>query len=122
MHSTITFYNDKNDQKTHTRSFPSQLPFLRPLLFHPLSYLGLQQANSRPEFHSASDRAAIFYLKTVRRINIDSKGRGKFTEHYLLRLIKPTQNVKQTPMVFEADYNLLGQITVMSNPTMDKLC
>ena len=80
-----------------------------------------QQADSQPEFDNASDRAAIFYRNAVRRINIDSKGRGKFTESHLLRMIKLTQNVKQTPMLFEAYYNLLGHFTVMSNSTVDKL-
>jgi hypothetical protein len=39
---------------------------------------------------SAEDRASSFYRNSIRRININDKGRGKFTEHHLLRLIKLT--------------------------------
>jgi hypothetical protein len=41
------------------------------------------------------DRASSFYRNSIRRININDKGRGKFTEHALLRLIKLTERVDQ---------------------------
>lgn len=57
----------------------------------------------------------------MRKININDKGRGKFTEHHLLRLIKLTENVTQAPLLFEAYYNYLGHYTVISSTTVDKM-
>ncbi len=56
-------------------------------LFYPCS----TQQNQEPEeeYHDL-DRAANFYRNTIRRININDKGRGKFTEHHLVRLTKLT--------------------------------
>lgn len=67
------------------------------------------------------NRAANFYRNSIRRININDKGRGKFTEHHLLRLIKLTEGVEQEPLLFEAYYNYLGHFTIISSTTVDKM-
>lgn len=67
------------------------------------------------------DRAANFYRKSIRRININDKGRGKFTQHHLIRLIKLTDKIEQVPLLFEAYYNYLGHFTVINNSTVDKM-
>ena len=50
------------------------------------------EASSGRQFEG-EDRAATFYRNSIRRININDNGRGKFTEHHLLRLIKLTDKV-----------------------------
>ena len=50
------------------------------------------EASSSRTFEG-EDRAATFYRNSIRRININDNGRGKFTEHHLLRLIKLTDKV-----------------------------
>lgn len=67
------------------------------------------------------DRASSFYRNSIRRININDKGRGKFTEHHLLRLIKLTERAEQEPLLFEAYYNYLGHFTLISSTTVDKM-
>lgn len=67
------------------------------------------------------DRAANFYRNSIRRININDKGRGKFTQHHLLRLTKLTEKPEQVPLLFEAYYNYLGHFTVISNTTVDRM-
>lgn len=52
---------------------------------------------------------------------MNDKGRGKFTEHHLLRLIKLTEKVEQEPLLFEAYYNYLGHFTMISSTTVDKM-
>lgn len=67
------------------------------------------------------DRASTFYRNSIRRININNKGRGKFTEHHLLRLAKLVDNEAQLPLLFEGYYNYLGHFTVISCSTVDKM-
>jgi len=40
-------------------------------------------------------RSAIFYRNSIRRINIDVRGRGKFTQHHLLKLTSLTKKAEQ---------------------------
>lgn len=67
------------------------------------------------------DRAENFYRNSIRRININDKGKGKFTEHHLIRLSKLTEKVSQLPLLFEGYYNYLGHFTVISSRTVDKM-
>lgn len=46
------------------------------------------------------DRAASFYRNTIRRVNTNEKGRGKFTEHHLLRLEQLVEKSEQEPLLF----------------------
>ena len=39
---------------------------------------------------TAEDKMANFYRNSIRKINVNDKGRGKFTEHHLIQLIKLT--------------------------------
>lgn len=97
-------------------------------IFKPLYTFSNQEAEEQANKSSDAlrdddeiDRAANFYRKSIRRININDKGRGKFTQHHLLRLIKLTEKIEQVPLLFEAYYNYLGHFTVISNSTVDKM-
>lgn len=67
------------------------------------------------------DRAANFYRNSIRRVNVNDKGKGKFTQHHLIRLIKLTDRVEQEPLLYEAYYNYLGHFTVIDSLTVDKM-
>lgn len=63
------------------------------LLFKPLTLLPVytfcsEQQSLQAQNQDDLDRAANFYRNSVRRINVDAQGRGKFTEHHLIRLTK----------------------------------
>lgn len=62
-----------------------------------------------------------FYRNSIRRINVNDKGRGKFTEHHLIKLTKLTENEHQLPLLFEGYYNFVGHFTVITNKTVDKM-
>lgn len=65
------------------------------------------------------DKSANFYRNSIRRINVDKEGRGKFTEYHLARLTKLTERSSQVPLLFEAYYNYLGHFTVISSKVVD---
>lgn len=67
------------------------------------------------------DKATTFYRNSIRRININSKGRGKFTQHNLLRLIKLVESSQQQQLLLEAYYNYIGHFTLMDSSTVDKM-
>lgn len=66
-------------------------------------------------------RAGGFYRNSIRKINVGDNGKGKFTEHHLIRLIKLTEQASDVPLLFEAYYNYLGHFTLMKNSTVDKM-
>lgn len=70
---------------------------------------------------SGDSRNAIFYRTSIRRINIDSKGRGKFTQHHLLKLTALTKKPEQQALLFEAYYNYLGHFTIIDSKVVDKM-
>jgi hypothetical protein len=96
--------------------------------FSPQNSFGFSQGESSSSVESSTNtqnegenRASNFYRNSIRRININEKGRGKFTEHHLLRLIKLTERVEQEPLLFEAYYNYIGHFTMISSTTVDKM-
>ena len=73
------------------------------------------------EYEEGEDRAATFYRNSIRKINVNDKGRGKFTQHHLLKLVKLTEKVEQEPLLYEAYYNYLGHFTVIDSTSVDKM-
>jgi len=108
---------------TPLRLLPSHMPkySLKSSLSFCFSTNQQPEGEAEGELDKGADRAANFYRNSVRRININDKGRGKFTEHHLVRLIKLTEHLDQTQLLFEAYYNYLGHFTVISNSTVDKM-
>ena len=54
-------------------------------------------------------------------MNINDKGRGKFTQHHLLNLIKLVNTAEEEPLLFEAYYNYLGHFTLFDSRVVDKM-
>ena len=54
-------------------------------------------------------------------MNINDKGRGKFTQHHLLNLIKLVKTAEEESLLFEEYYNYLGHFTLFDNKVVDKM-
>ena len=67
------------------------------------------------------DRATTFYRNSIRRVNVNTRGRGKFTQHNLLRLTKLVESSEQQELLLEAYYNYIGHFTLIDSRTVDKM-
>lgn len=106
-----------------SKIIPKAITFFRASLLRGAAFPCSTEQNLQEESTNEQplDRAANFYRNSVRKINIDGQGRGKFTEHALLRLVKLTESSQQVSLLFEAYYNYLGHHTVISSSTVDKM-
>jgi hypothetical protein len=87
---------------------------------HPFCSSGHRQGQGDQKVKDL-DMAENFYRNSIRKININDKGRGKFTEHHLIRLTKLTQKPSQLPLLFEGYYNYLGHLTPISSKVVDRM-
>lgn len=102
-----------------TRTILSRIPILRPtpLQFH--QFCNAKVDNDDGTFRSNLSFCRSFYQKTIRRVNlVERTGRGRFSEHTLIRMMKLAQP-EDLELLFEAFYNYMGHFTVYSNKTVD---
>ena len=95
-----------------------------PSLFSSCAFRFTTEDKKEKKQTKAEDQLSVaenFYRSSIRRININDKGRGKFTQHHLIRLTKITQKSDQLPLLFEGYYNYLGHFTVISNKVVDRM-
>ena len=62
----------------------------RVLIMNPFRFSTTTEADQTRIKLTAEDKMANFYRNSIRKINVNDKGRGKFTEHHLIQLIKLT--------------------------------
>lgn len=62
-----------------------------------------------------------YYRNTIRRVNIRSNGRGKFTPYFLQKIINMSSTEEHAKIMYEAYYNYLGHFTLIPNAVVDEL-